>query len=129
MDEPPCSSSDVVVLKEPAVPSDICRTLVILLCPVMVVGLWRAWPTSGHPPLPPARASINPNTAPWYELTTLPGIGPEGARAVVAYREGVAPTPGGPAKPVFLRPADLDAVPGIGPKTLADLAGEVHFGD
>ena len=66
-------------------------------------------------PVAPGRAAgegdgpIDLNTAPAHELETLPGIGRSLAGAIVAYREDNGP---------FSSIADVDNVPGIGPKTL-----------
>ena len=43
-------------------------------------------PAAVAAPTPPAPAIININTATAEELTTLPGLGPEKAAALVAYR-------------------------------------------
>ena len=58
---------------------------------------------------------INPNTATWAELTQLPRIGPALAKRIVAYRQQQSAAA---TQPVFLTPDDLDAVRGIGPKTV-----------
>jgi hypothetical protein len=60
---------------------------------------------------------INPNTATWAELTQLPQIGPALAKRIVAYRHEQQ-TASAATQPVFLTPDDLDAVRGIGPKTV-----------
>jgi competence protein ComEA len=65
-----------------------------------------------------AWAGINVNTASESELTGLPGIGPVKAEAIVKAR-----TQNGPFKGL----ADLDAVPGIGPVTLANITPLVVF--
>ena len=81
---------------------------------------------SVHPP--PARRSINPNLAPWWELAVLPRIGENTARRVVSFREAARPfAPDGPAGPVFCRAADLTAVRGIGPRTVARVARYLRF--
>ena len=54
------------------------------------------------------RARIDPNTALPEELDVLPGIGPELAKRIIAYRAGEQ----------FLRVEDLLKVKGIGPKKL-----------
>jgi competence protein ComEA len=59
---------------------------------------------------------VDPNRADTLTLETLPGVGPARAAAIVAARE---------ARP-FAASADLGRVPGIGPKTLARLAGLVR---
>ncbi len=65
-----------------------------------------------------AWANVNVNTASESELTTLPGIGPAKAAAIVQHR-----TQNGPFKGL----ADLDAVSGIGPATLANITPLVVF--
>ncbi len=74
----------------------------------------------------PLEGRIDPNTAEWYDLTRLPRVGEGLARRIVAYREGKIQewrsahpdVPAGQAPPVFVRPEDLRAVKGMGPKTL-----------
>ena len=63
-------------------------------------------------------AGVNVNTASEGELTSLPGIGPAKAAAIVQTR-----TQNGPFKSL----ADLDAVPGIGPATLSNITPLVIF--
>lgn len=65
-----------------------------------------------------AIAGVNVNTATEAELTQLPGIGPAKAAAIVQHR-----TQNGP----FASLADLDAVSGIGPATLANITPLVQF--
>jgi competence protein ComEA len=71
------------------------------------------------------RTRINPNTAPWWELTALPRIGEVTARAIVAHRKAAATAPS--ATPAFTRAEDLAAVRGIGPKTVARIAPHLRF--
>lgn len=66
---------------------------------------------------------IDANSATWWELTELPGIGETKARAIVAYREQfrddfLAENPGAEPPPAFVKPQDLDHVKGIGPATV-----------
>lgn len=82
------------------------RLLMMLLA--MTLGGTSAW------------AGVNVNSAGVSELATLPGIGPKKAEAIIGHRENVG---------AFTSMADLDAVPGIGPSTLANLDGKVEFGD
>lgn len=56
---------------------------------------------------------ININTASAAELALLPGVGKSIAEAIVAYRGKHGP---------FKSVAELDKVPGIGPKKLADIS-------
>jgi competence protein ComEA len=62
---------------------------------------------------------IDPNRADAATLETLPGIGPTRALAILATRER------GP----FRRVEELTRVPGIGPRTLAGLAGWIGIGE
>jgi hypothetical protein len=70
---------------------------------------------------------INPNTATWAELTQLPRIGPTLAKRIVAYRQqrSAAST----TQPVFATPSNLDAVRGIGPKTVDRMRPFLTFDD
>ncbi len=92
---------------------------------------------------------IDPNVASWPELARLPRVGETLARRIVAYRETLrdarrgeahaartgsadedSPDPVGAARaPVFRTPADLDAVRGIGPRTLERLTPYLVFPD
>ncbi|HUW82482.1 MAG TPA: helix-hairpin-helix domain-containing protein [Phycisphaerae bacterium] len=71
---------------------------------------------------------INPNTATWAELTQLPRIGPALAKRIVAYRHEQQ-TASAATQPVFLTPDDLDAVRGIGPKTVDRMRPFLTFED
>ena len=73
-----------------------------------------------------AASLIDPNTAPWWELTALPRIGEVLARRIVAYRETHQAAHG--ESPVFARAEDLQGVPGIGPKTVARLRPHLTVG-
>lgn len=91
----------------------------------------------GRLPVPPAAAAamgagslmrgIDPNTATVDELMTLRGIGPSLARRIVAYRSARQASAAGHI--VFTRAEDLDAVHGIGPKTVARLRPWLTFDD
>jgi len=75
-------------------------------------------------PLQPTVNAIDPNTAPWWELTALPDIGEGTARKIVEYREAHADRP-----PVFRGPDDLEPVPGIGPKTIRRISPYLRFSE
>ena len=79
--------------------------------------------------MPPASVrSIDPNLAPWWELTVLPRIGETSARRIVRFRQAAAQAdPDGLSLPVFRGAADLTQVRGIGPKTVARVAPYLHF--
>lgn len=72
------------------------------------------------------RFGIDPNTATWFELATLPRVGRATADQIITFRETRAAAPN-PDRPIFRSPADLDAVPGIGPKTVTRLAPHLRF--
>lgn len=72
----------------------------------------RTVPTTSNAPLEPSLAKINLNTANAAELERLPRIGPAMAKRIIEFR-----TTRGP----FRHIDDLDAVPGIGPRTLEQL--------
>jgi competence protein ComEA len=63
---------------------------------------------------------LNPNRAAPSELALLPGIGPRLAERIVAHRRS-APAP------AFRTAEDLQAVPGIGPVTIARLRVMLRF--
>jgi len=63
----------------------------------------------GESPGPSAPPRLDVNTAPAYELTALPGIGPKTAAAIVEYRDRHG---------AFERLEDLAKVRGIGSKTV-----------
>ena len=91
-----------------------------LLAAMMVLALWGS--TDRHrtqDAVPPALSTVNPNTAPWCELTVLPRIGESTGRAIVTYREKkLHHTAQSQEQQAFHRPADLDDVPRIGIKTI-----------
>lgn len=74
--------------------------------------------------------TVDINTAPWFELTILPGIGNATARAIVEYRTSHQPGTAAEAgtDAVFATMVDLDQVRGIGPVTMQRIAPFVRFG-
>lgn len=76
-------------------------------------------------PMSAAAERINPNTASWASLSRLPGIGPSHAKAIVSYRQAFAASHDG--RPAFARAQDLDDVPGIGAKTVEEIAPYLEF--
>lgn len=89
------------------------------------------------PQIPPpneraTQIKINPNTAEWWELDELPGIGEVKARAIVAYREefraaALAAHPRAEPPPAFRKPEDLAEVKGIGPATVEKMRPMLTF--
>jgi DNA uptake protein ComE-like DNA-binding protein len=68
------------------------------------------------------RRGVDPNSAPWWELTSLPEVGESTARRIIAYRDAHADR-----APVFRSPLDLEPVPDIGPKTIQRIARHLRF--
>ncbi len=68
---------------------------------------------------------IDPNTASWAELTSLPRVGEAMAKRIVEYRESrLASEPG---RPAFTCPQDLEPIRGIGPQTIEQIAPRLRF--
>jgi len=65
-----------------------------------------------------ALANVDVNAATEAELTSLPGIGPAKAAAIIQHRTAHGP---------FKNLSDLDAVSGIGPATLSNITPLVTF--
>lgn len=71
---------------------------------------------------------VNPNTAPWWELTVLPGVGEVTAKKIVDYRDTRRRELALPDHaPVFRSAADLKQVKGIGPKKSAGMEPYLVF--
>jgi len=87
------------------------------------------WPVDdvGSLPRPPVRVGLDPNTAAWFELAQLPGLGERTARSIVAYRERRETGPKG-RRAVYLTPGDLNLVPGIGRRTVQRIRPFLLFG-
>ena len=100
----------------------------VILAGLMIMMAWwgvRGLERDDHTPAPALWAGVNPNTAAWYELAQLPGLGESAGRAIVAYREAqlkVKPPP------VFKIATDLEPVPGIVQRTIERIAKYLDFG-
>lgn len=112
-------------------------TILVLLWLVTLANAAALVPQLGlRDALPPAVATINPNAAPWYELTVLPRIGEGMAEEIIRYRETAAHVVPGfnrletgstPTRPAFTCPADLTRIRGIGPKTIQRVGPFLRF--
>lgn len=69
---------------------------------------------------------LDPNRATWTQWCVLPEIGPSRAREIVHYREARR-SPNGAGRIVFRDLNDLEAVPGLGRKTVARVAPWLDF--
>ncbi len=70
---------------------------------------------------------INPNTAEWWELASLPGLGPTLSKRIVEYRADQRKKQGDPHAQVFRSVEDLQRIRGIGPKRSATLGERMVF--
>ena len=110
---------------------DPATVLLVLLALMLTVAMLRSisW---GHPitPVPPAVTTVDPNLAPWWELTVLPRIGETLASRIVEHREST-PRLFAEARPlpVYTAVEDLQDVRGIGPKTLQRIGPYLALGD
>jgi len=110
-------------------------TLVALLAAAaLLLGLARpprrtASPAAARPAVEPAPFGIDPNRATWSEFAQLPGIGEITARHIVEHRESrrAAGKADDPTRAVFLQPADLLRIRGIGAKTIQRIAPHLRF--
>jgi DNA uptake protein ComE-like DNA-binding protein len=108
---------------------DPCIPIVALLWLVMLAAALPSLAIGDDAVSPaPARVTIDPNTAPWWELTVLPRIGESTARKIVRYRESARTiSPDGAEVVAFGCAADLAGVRGIGPKTLQRIGRYLDF--
>lgn len=102
----------------------VSTSLVVLGLILAITAIRYAATTAPADPAPPSLASINPNTASWWELMVLPDFGEATAHKIVDYRLAHADP-----MPVFNRPADLEPIPGIGPKTIQRVSPFLRFSD
>jgi len=72
----------------------------------------------------PLEQTLDPNAAPWYELSALPGIGDDLAKRIVEFRDAACASG---AERAFENTADLQKVRGIGPKTAAKLSPFLRY--
>lgn len=77
---------------------------------------------------PGLQTGIDPNTARWFELAQLPGIGETLAKRMANFRRRNR-SQDDPAEPVFCVPADLAQVKGIGEKTVRRIGRFLRFPD
>ena len=110
-------------------PPEPLLTSVVLLCVLMACALPRVCGRGNAEVSPPATvAAINPNRAPWWELTALPEVGEHTACSIVQYRNLIESAPSEDQRlPVFQSANDLAKVRGIGPKTVQRIAPHVFF--
>ncbi len=114
---------------DPRTDFDQIGTILVVLWTMLPIAAFRAAKAVDPAiPPPPSLDTIDPNSAPWWELTVLPEIGESGALQIIAYRTATSSDETGRPRR-FSRVADLELVRGIGPKTVARIAPYVRFGD
>lgn len=99
---------------------------------LLLVFIRAAIQSADHEPVPADTSRIvhtlDPNVAPWWELSAIPRIGPATALAIEYERRRAAlnseTAPGGA---VFRSAADLDRVRGIGPVTAQMISPYLRF--
>ncbi len=99
-------------------------TMAALFVPLFCLGVYNltttvpyAEATGGAASRKSGQLQINPNTAEWWELTVLPGVGAVTAKKIVAYRDTCRQEQSLPSEaPVFESATDLRRIHGIGPK-------------
>ncbi len=109
-----------------------CAALLAFLGAMLSWATWRSIPRIGPGgPMPPTVTYVDPNVAPWWELTVLPRIGENLARTIVLHRESavLSANQGGQRSTAFIHTSDLEAVRGIGPKTVQRIAPHVRITD
>lgn len=112
------------------------RALAVLVLAGVVLGTYRYATTVAERPVgagesggvdAPTVLRIDPNGASASELEAVPGIGPQRARAMVAYRQRHQADSGDGL--VFRSKADLRNVRGFGPATVEQAAPFLDFPD
>jgi len=91
--------------------------LIAIVWAIVFSAMYKSPPIYHLQSIPEADTTLDPNEAPWWELTVLPRVGETLARQIVAQRKQ---TP-------FRCLADLQRVRGIGPKTAQRAARFLHF--
>jgi hypothetical protein len=93
----------------------------LLMVTALSVQLYRSYRVC---PLDVSPERINPNTASIASLVRLPGIGKARAMDIIYFRQTSG---GGGEEPVFKMASDLEAIKGIGPKTVENLSPWLTF--
>lgn len=75
------------------------------------------------------RIGVDPNTAAWFELAQLPGIGESLAHRITEFRDSRSSATEATSRPVvvFKCPADLTQVKGIGAATLLKISPYLYL--
>jgi len=105
-----------------------CATTIAFVAVVLVEQRGTVLVDAATPP-PPAERRLNPNTAQWWELAELPGLGESLARRIVAYRQYKHSSMSDTCAIVFRRWEDLQRVRGIGPAKAAAIEPWLAFPD
>lgn len=99
--------------------------LILILCVIFACRFYCGLICDPQPQTTQAFAlKLNPNTATWQELASLPQIGPVMAKRIVDFRNSSV-RQGNPCP--FHTIKDLDQVPGIGERTLLEIGPYLAF--
>lgn len=98
--------------------------LVALAGTVLIALLSSGWHMAQVPEAASITLQLDPNVASVQELAAIPGLGPEIAGRIVAYRNKQLAIG---RNPVFAELDDLDRVEGIGKATLDAIGPSLHF--
>lgn len=113
-----------------SVSHDPCVLLLALLWAIMLAGYAQsAMGSRASRTLASAAVRLDPNVAPWWELTALPRIGIVTAKRIVRHRDAVDAAGADPRPPAFSCAADLADVRGIGPMTVRRIRPYLTFPD
>ena len=104
------------------------HAILLTLGLVLVATTWRgSLGVTAPPPAADLQEKIDPNAAPWWELTVLPGVGETLARRIVEHRELMLASPSGISQPAFNAVHDLQDVRGIGPVKCRRIGPNLRF--
>jgi len=101
-----------------AAPTTITLSILIFLCTISLQ-VARSGDPRSHSGYEAVQDRLDPNTADWFELAQLPGIGPSMAERITDVRR---------AGRSFATLPDMRSIRGIGPKTLTKLEPFLRFG-
>lgn len=116
-------------------PAELTPTLaakrILVVCWILVAGCLVLVPFKlrGNKEESSTELRIDPNTAPWWELTVIPDVGPTLARGIVEHREQQRNHGAAWERRVFRKLQDLDGVKGVGPRRLERMEPYLHFPD
>lgn len=123
-----CSSPDATAVRARRLDSDAVVLGLLALATAVLLVVVTAPSAFARSRSAGASIGVDPNSAPWWELATLPRVGPAIAHEMIEYRSAARRSRGiGATEPVFHRPYDLTGVRGIGPGILRRIGPHLRF--